>query len=164
MADVIKTRRWFLASAGLAILAAGGAAWFDGAAASPTVAVFKSATCTCCAAWVTHVQERGFTAKVVILDEEALSAKKRALGVPDALSSCHTAQIAGYVLEGHVPAQAILKLINERPTGQGLAVPGMPLGSPGMEVPGQPADAFDVLLFQRDGTSAVFARFPAGAL
>ncbi|MFN9357594.1 MAG: DUF411 domain-containing protein [Alphaproteobacteria bacterium] len=82
----------------------------------------------------------------------------------DALASCHTAVIGNYVLEGHVPVPAILKLLDERPAGQGLAVPGMPSGSPGMEVPGQPSDAFDVLLFQRDGTSGVFARFAAGAL
>lgn len=163
MAHVMKTRRWFLASAGLAVLAAGGAVWFGGATAAPSITVFKSATCTCCAAWVAHVQEQGFTAKVMILDEEALAAKKRRLGVPDALTSCHTALMAGYVLEGHVPVPAILKLMDERPAGQGLAVPGMPQGSPGMEVPGQPADAYDVQLFQRDGTSVVFARFPGGA-
>jgi hypothetical protein len=163
MVTMNSTRRWFLASAGLAVVAAGGALWFGGASARPALDVFKSATCTCCAAWVTHVQEHGFAAKVVILDEEALAAKKRALGVPDALTSCHTALMAGYVLEGHIPAPALLKLLGERPAGLGLAVPGMPLGSPGMEVPGQPADAFDVVLFQRDGTAAVFARFPAGA-
>lgn len=162
MVTMNSTRRWFLASAGLAVVAVGGALWFGRESARPELEVFKSATCTCCAAWVTHVQEHGFTAKVVILDEAALAAKKRALGVPDALSSCHTAQMAGYVLEGHVPVPAILRLMDEQPTGHGLAVPGMPLGSPGMEVPGQPADAYDVLLFQKDGTSRVFARMPGG--
>ena len=160
MVTMNSTRRWFLASAGLAVVAVGGALWFGGASARPALEVFKSATCTCCAAWVTYVQEQGFAARVVILGDEALAAKKRALGVPDALSSCHTAQMAGYVLEGHVPVPAILRLMDERPAGQGLAVPGMPLGSPGMEVPGQPADAYDVLLFQKDGTSRVFARMP----
>ncbi len=162
MAQIMKTRRWFLASAGVAVVAAGGALWFGGAAARPALEVFKSATCTCCAAWVTHVQEQGFTAKVVILDEAALAAKKRALGVPDTLTSCHTALMAGYVLEGHVPVPAILRLLDERPEGQGLAVPGMPVGSPGMEVPGQPADAYDVLLFQKDGASRVFAHMSGG--
>lgn len=160
MVTIKGTRRLFLAGAGLVILSAGAAVWYGGAVAKPVVEVFKSATCTCCAAWVTHLQEHGFTAKVVILDEDALAAKKRALGVPDALSSCHTAQIADYVLEGHVPVPALLRLLDERPVGQGLAVPGMPLGSPGMEVPGQPADAYDVLLFQQDGKSRVFARMP----
>jgi hypothetical protein len=152
------TRRWLAGGAGVAILAAGGFVWFSGATASPAIEVFKSATCDCCAAWVKHIQDQGFRTKVVVLDDDSLAAKKRSLGVPDALTSCHTSILGAYVLEGHVPASAIRRLLTEQPSALGLAVPGMPLGSPGMEVPGQPNDPYDVLLVGKDGATQVFER------
>lgn len=158
------SRRWLLIGTGASGLALLGGMWLSRADRQTAMTIYRSATCACCAAWVTYIEKAGFLAQVIILDDEALAANKRALGVPDTLASCHTAVSGNYVLEGHVPVPAILKLLDERPAGQGLAVPGMPSGSPGMEVPGQSADAFDVLLFQRDGTSAIFAHFSAGAL
>lgn len=161
---VQATRRWLLIGTGASGLALLGGMWLRRADRQTTMTIYRSATCACCAAWVTYIEKAGFLSQVIILDDDALAANKRALGVPDTLASCHTAVSGDYVLEGHVPVPAILKLLDERPAGQGLAVPGMPSGSPGMEVPGQSADAFDVLLFQRDGTSAIFAHFAVGAL
>lgn len=120
----------------------------------PTITVYKSPTCGCCAKWVDHVKEHGFT--VVTHDTNDLTRVKAMAGVPARLSSCHTAIVDGYVIEGHVPADLIQKLLEERPEVVGLAVPGMPMGSPGMEGPYK--EAYDVLLFRRDGTTDVYAR------
>ena len=110
----------------------------------PTVAVTKDPTCGCCERWVAHLRESGFT--VTVTDAPVNPLKVR-LGVPRDLASCHTAQVGGYVVEGHVPAGAIKRLLEERPIGTGLAVPGMPVGSPGMEVEGMDPDTYDVVLF-----------------
>ena len=101
----------------------------------PRVEVFKSAYCGCCGAWVDHMKAAGFAVKVTLV-EDTTAARKR-LGMPDAFGSCHTATVAGYVLEGHVPADLIMKLVKEHPAVAGLAVPGMPMGSPGMEQGGR---------------------------
>jgi len=119
----------------------------------PTITVYKSPTCGCCAKWVDHVEEHGF--KVVVHDTNELTRVKAMAGVPARLSSCHTAIVDGYVIEGHVPADLIRRLLEERPEVVGLAVPGMPMGSPGMEGPYK--DAYDVLAFRRDGTTEVYA-------
>ena len=121
----------------------------------PTVAVTKDPSCGCCVKWVAHLREAGFT---VTVTEGPVNPVKVRLGVPRDLASCHTAQVGGYVVEGHVPAGALKRLLAERPQGTGLAVPGMPAGSPGMEVEGMEPDTYDVILFGQDRRST-FARY-----
>lgn len=118
--------------------------------------VYKSPTCGCCSAWIDHVRGGGFT--VAVRDINDLDSVKKDLGIPAALGSCHTAVVGRYLVEGHVPADVIDKMLAERPNARGLAVPGMPTGSPGMEVPGRAPDRYDILLFTTDGKSRVFAR------
>jgi hypothetical protein len=133
----------------------GGLAARASAASKPPVTVYKSPTCGCCKLWVTHLQQHGFT--VTPVDLESLAAVKKRHGVPDKLASCHTAVVDGYVVEGHVPADLIDRLLRERPPIVGIAVPGMPIGSPGMEVAGQPAERYQILTFDKSGASTVFA-------
>ena len=125
------------------------------AADKPAVTVYKSPTCGCCKLWVTHLERNGFPVKTEDLDN--LAPIKKRHGVPEAMTSCHTALVDGYVVEGHVPADLIDRLLRERPNVAGIAVPGMPIGSPGMEVPGQPADRYKILTFDRAGATTVFA-------
>lgn len=152
------TRRSFLqaaaaSAAGLLFVSELGAA--EVAAPIP-ITVYKTASCGCCKEWVTHLSKNGFAPKVHDLAD--LSETKAALGVPSALQSCHTAVIGRYVIEGHVPADLIKKITKEKPANVvGLAVPGMPAGSPGMEVPGR-KDPYDVIAFTRDGKRSVYAR------
>ncbi len=120
-----------------------------------TVTVYKTPTCGCCRAWVDHLRAEGF--RVETVDRDDLTMVKAVNAVPGQLQSCHTATVGGYVVEGHVPAGDIRRLLAERPPVAGVAVPGMPVGSPGMEVPGTPADRYDVLSFDRSGSTAVFA-------
>ncbi|HSG48997.1 MAG TPA: DUF411 domain-containing protein [Longimicrobiales bacterium] len=119
--------------------------------------VFKSPTCGCCNDWIEHLREAGFT--VDVKDIPNMLAVKAELGMPGEMASCHTARIAGYLIEGHVPAQDIRRMLAERPDIRGIAVPGMPVGSPGMEVEGQPADAYDVLAFDARGQTSVYASY-----
>jgi len=133
----------------------GGALPVASGAAPDTVLVYKSPSCHCCAKWINHLRHAGFT--VETRDEPAMAALKTRLGIPPGLASCHTAQVGGYVIEGHVPAGDILRLLAERPRARGLAVPGMPIGSPGMEQDGR-VDPYEVLLFSGDAAPAVFAR------
>lgn len=121
----------------------------------PVVTVYKSPTCGCCSKWVDHLKANGF--KVAAFNVDDVTQHKSRLGVPPAMGSCHTAEVAGYVVEGHVPAQAIQRLLRERPAARGLTVPGMPQGSPGMEGPRK--DAFDVLLIDPRGSTRVFAHY-----
>lgn len=118
-------------------------------AASQTkrITVHKTPWCGCCVKWAAHLEEAGFT--VETREHEDLAPLKAELGVPAALESCHTAVIGGYVIEGHVPAAEVARLLEERPEATGLAVPGMPAGSPGMEMDGR-RDAYAVILFSRD--------------
>lgn len=126
-------------------------------AASPArVALYKSPTCGCCGNWAKHLRANGFT--VDISDVDDVDAVRVKAGVPVKLASCHTAFVGGYAIEGHVPAADIRTLLVERPNAWGLAVPGMPVGAPGMD--GTPAGGFDVLLFQADGTSRVYRTYP----
>ncbi|HCU53027.1 MAG TPA: metal-binding protein [Gammaproteobacteria bacterium] len=119
------------------------------------VTVYKSPTCGCCKQWVTHMQANGFTVKAH--DVADIVQYKTANGVPMMLGSCHTAIVGGYVIEGHVPASDIRRLLKERPPVRGLAVPGMPVGSPGMEQ-GAHQDRYNVLTFDKLGNTTVYAR------
>lgn len=124
-----------------------------GAQPAPTVTVYKSPTCGCCTKWVEHLETNGFD--VQVHDVNDLTQIKSMNGVTAQLSSCHTAVVEGYVVEGHVPASDIRRLLEERPAVAGLAVPGMPIGSPGMEGPNP--QAYNVLTFDRDGGISVWS-------
>ena len=150
-----------LAIAGATVLSvAGGAAALaplrhaHAEAALPEMTVYKTPTCGCCSAWIDHVKEHGFAVKAK--DVPDLSALKKHYGVTQQLASCHTAFVDGYVVEGHVPADVIAKLLKERPKVKGIAVPGMPMGSPGMEGPRR--DRYDVVTFDSAGKTAVYAK------
>lgn len=121
------------------------------------ITVTKDPACGCCGAWVDHVRAAGFPVEVV--DTTELNRVKVRLGVPLPLAACHTAEVGGYVVEGHVPAEAVKRLLAERPKGKGLAVAGMPMGSPGMEVAGTEPQTYDVVLFGDDGQRSTFARY-----
>lgn len=122
-------------------------------ASGPEITVYKSPTCGCCSAWEDHLREEGFQVKSVSRDD--LAPVKSEHGVPDGLVSCHTGVVEGYTIEGHVPADVIRKLLVERPEVKGLAVPGMPMGSPGMEGPfSQP---YEVYTFDETGPQDVYA-------
>jgi hypothetical protein len=123
--------------------------------APPVVEVWRSPTCGCCGAWIKHLQENGFATKVNMVDDT--SAARKAAGIPERLGSCHTGKVGGYAIEGHVPAADIRKLLATKPQAVGLAVPGMPVGSPGMEQ-GNLKQPYDVLLVKANGTTEVFAR------
>lgn len=148
-----RARRQLLIGAALA------AAWPALRAASkPQVQVWKSPTCGCCKDWVTHMEANGFQ---VTVHETGNTAARAKAGIPLSLGSCHTALVEGYALEGHVPAREVHRLLKERPAAIGLAVPGMPVGSPGMDGPayGDRKDPYQVLLVQRDGAARVFASY-----
>lgn len=119
-----------------------------------TVTVYKSPTCGCCGQWIRHMRANGF--EVVVRDVSDTSEIKRRLDVPDALASCHTASVAGYVIEGHVPAATIRRALRERLAVAGLAVPGMPQSAPGMDA--SSSQPYDVLTFNRDGGNSVYER------
>lgn len=140
--------RW--AAAGSAFLVTSGVR-ADGL---PPMVVYRDPTCGCCHKWVDHLTANGFT--VSVNNAPSMKAVKMRLGVPVELASCHTAEIGGYVIEGHVPASAIKRLLAEKPEGRGLAVPGMPIGSPGME--GGTPEVYDVTLFGA-GAPQSFGRF-----
>ena len=123
---------------------------------SRNLTVFKTPTCACCDAWIAHMQEAGFRTTITVLP--SLQSVRSSRGMPDALASCHTGLIEGYLVEGHVPAPDVIRLLAERPTAVGLAVPAMPLGSPGMETPQGRKDPYDTLLVLRSGAARVFAR------
>lgn len=126
-----------------------------GAAAAPAPAVvYKTPTCGCCRRWVEDMNQAGFPLRVVDLDD--LAPIKRRLGVPAALTGCHTAVIGGYVIEGHVPPQDVARLLKARPVALGLSVPGMPQSAPGMETPGARREPYDTLLMAKNGPPTVF--------
>lgn len=119
----------------------------------PTMLVYKDPNCGCCKEWVKHMQKAGFT--VTAKDTTSMDAIKVSTGVPAGLTSCHTAIIAGYFIEGHAPADVVQRLLREKPVALGLAVPGMPQGSPGMETGTK--DKYDVLLVEKGGKTRVYA-------
>lgn len=120
--------------------------------------VAKSPTCGCCGAWVDHMRQAGYQVEVQNLEFDALQQLKARLGISPHHASCHTAQVAGYVIEGHVPAAAVARLLKERPSAIGLAVPGMPIGSPGMEM-GDQREPYDVVLMKSQGRDEVFQSY-----
>jgi hypothetical protein len=124
-------------------------------AAAPVIDVFKSESCGCCGAWVEHLKANGF--KTRVSNVENPSDYRERGGIPDELGSCHTGMVQGYAIEGHVPASDITRLLAEKPKAKGLAVPAMPLGSPGMEGPRK--DPYDVLLVQANGRTKVFKHY-----
>ena len=124
------------------------------AAANPEIEIFKSPSCGCCTKWADYLKDNGFDVK--LKETENLNPIKMSARIPAGKGSCHTAFIDGYVIEGHVPAEDIKRLLEEKPDAQGLTVPGMPVGSPGMEM-GARKDAYQVLIFQKDGTTEVFS-------
>ena len=122
--------------------------------AGEEVVVFRSAYCECCEAWESHIAEAGFVVQDHVADD--MDGIKEAMGVPADSASCHTARVSGYVVEGHVPAASIQRMLKERPEIKGLAAPGMPMGSPGMEVDGMVADPFSVFSIANNGTMVEF--------
>ena len=147
------TRRAFLVGTAVAIIDPASAQELG---APRFMRVSKDPNCGCCSGWVEHVQAAGFQATVMEMSD--LAPLKARLRVPVHLASCHTAEIEGYVIEGHVPSLAIKRLLSERPSAIGLAVPGMPIGSPGMEVSGTPDEPYQVVLFGPSG-EWVYGRF-----
>ena len=132
----------------------GGSAASD-AAGKPLITVFKNASCGCCKLWVVHLEKAGFATQVHDIDN--LGPIKERVGIPVAMGACHTAEVGGYFVEGHVPAEDIQRLLREKPDAKGLTVPGMPIGSPGMEVASNQIQAYDVILVAKDGSTSVFA-------
>ncbi|HEX3232995.1 MAG TPA: DUF411 domain-containing protein [Gemmatimonadales bacterium] len=153
------TRRTFVGqAAGVVLASLGGRALLAEARndlATPIV-VYKSASCGCCAKWVDHLRATGFTPTVH--DEADMDSVKDRLGVPKDVRSCHTAVLGRYLIEGHVPAADLRSLLARHPAIAGLAVPGMPGGTPGMASPGAPAEPYEVLAFQLDGKTQSYAR------
>lgn len=145
-------RRTLIALLGAALVPP---AWADEA---PLVEVWKSPTCGCCKDWIRHLEAHGF--KVRAHDQGNTDARA-ALGIPLAYGSCHTARVGGYAIEGHVPAREIQRLLKDKPAAVGLAVPAMPIGSPGMDGPeyGGRKDPYDVLLVRRDGSTGVYQSY-----
>lgn len=155
----IDRRSFFTRTAGLVALGAiGQRTWLhalDGLA-EPTITVYKSKTCGCCAKWLDHLTANKF--RTVVYDRDNMDEVKDSLGVPKDVRSCHTAQVGGYLIEGHVPASDIRALLAKKPKLAGLAVPGMPSGTPGMAMPGAPAEPYEVVSFGKDGKTKIFAR------
>jgi hypothetical protein len=155
---MINRRDFVAQAAGLALAVVGGRRLL----ARPflrtgtAITVYKSASCGCCAKWVDHLRANGFAPTVH--DEDTMDAIKDEMGVPSGVRSCHTALLDRYLVEGHVPADDLHRLLAERPKVLGLAVPGMPASTPGMAVPGQPHEPYEVVSFTQDGKTAVFAR------
>ena len=118
------------------------------------MSVYKSPSCGCCQKWVDYMRSHGFDPKVQ--DVENIGAVKLKLGVREEFSSCHTSEIGGYVVEGHVPVETVQRMLKERPKIAGIAVPNMPAGSPGMEVPGGRKEAYNILAFTSDGKTTVY--------
>lgn len=149
----MMSRRTFVAGmAGVVVLGLRGPRL---AALAPTpITIYKSRTCGCCTKWVDHLRENGF--RTIVHDEEEMDRIKDEAGIPKPLRSCHSAIVKKYLIEGHVPAADIHRLLAERPKVAGLAVPGMPAGSPGMAEPGEEG-GYQVVAFQFDGSTTHFA-------
>lgn len=153
MTELSRRKVLGLAAIGLSASVAASIPGFA-AAAQPAIDVARSPSCGCCGDWIDHMRAAGFTVNDRLIDD--LAPLKAQLGVPADLQSCHTGIVEGYAIEGHVPAEDVLRLLRERPSATGLAVAGMPLGSPGMEVGGQ-TEPYEVILFSASGRD-VFAR------
>ena len=159
------TRTAIAALVAAAGLLAGGLVWSgqdrstpDAPATSnalPLLTVHKSPSCGCCVKWIAHMREAGF--QVAVNDTDDMLPVKERVGIPYGKGSCHTAEVGGYFVEGHVPAADVKRLLAERPDAKGLTVPGMPLGSPGMEMPDGRVQDFTVELVEMDGSTRAFA-------
>ena len=145
-------RNAIVSGVAIAVLSTVGSAF----AAAVPIEVWKSPSCGCCAEWVKHLRDNGFSVRV---NDVGNNAARVRLGIPAKLGSCHTAQVSGYAIEGHVPAADIKRLLSERPDAIGLAVPGMPVGSPGME-DGERRERYDVQLVVRGGGTRVYQSYP----
>ncbi len=145
-------RRLFLQAT---VAAALGTHLVASAAAAPVIKVYKSASCGCCSEWVKHLQDNGFVVKTRNVDNPSDYRDK--FGMPQALGSCHTGMVEGYAIEGHMPAADIKRLLADKPAAIGLAVPSMPMGSPGMEGPRR--DPFDVFLVRANGTTTTYKHY-----
>lgn len=157
-------KSWFpgLAAAVMALVASAGCVaetpQETALADAATLVVHHDPNCGCCGKWIEHMEQHGFAVEAIL--ETDMNAVKREMGVPEHLPSCHTATIGGYVIEGHVPAADVQRLLEERSDAKGLSVPGMPLGSPGMEYDNR-RHAYDVMLFDDSGNASVFNHYPA---
>lgn len=156
-------RTWLLQASAATLAALTAPAWavsptLTAPATRPLIEVWKDPNCGCCQDWIAHMEQNGFAVKVHNTGNNAIRTR---LGLPQKLGSCHTARVQGYVLEGHVPATEVQRLLHTRPRALGLAVPGMPVGSPGMDgaVYAGRRDPYDVLLVRLDGTTEVFRRY-----
>lgn len=148
-------RRQLLILPAAAMATGGSHAWAEGPG---RLRVWRDPNCGCCAGWIEHMRGAGFQVEDNLV--ASMAPARRMLGIPLELFSCHAATVGGYALEGHVPAEAVLHLLSMRPVDvQGLAVPGMPAGSPGMELPGQSDDSYEVIAFGGGGGRSVFMRF-----
>jgi hypothetical protein len=148
-----------LASAAVIGLSLAAAAQQKPASSSPLpkVTVYKTSSCGCCRLWVDHMKANGFDVQAMDVSSAEVRNVSKMAGLKDEDTSCHTAKIGNYTVEGHVPAADIKRLLNEKPAIAGLSAPGMPMGSPGMEQGGA-KEAYDVIAFKKDGTSTVFAK------
>ena len=157
----VTRRDWLRVAVGGVVVAltpelAGASA--DSALKPVKITVYKSPTCGCCKGWVDHMRAAGFEVATHDVNESAMEEVKATAGIPPTLRSCHTGLVGKYGVEGHVPADVIKQLLKEAPKVAGIAVPGMPVGSPGMEMPGRRADKYDIIAFERSGKTRVFAR------
>jgi hypothetical protein len=149
---ILMNRKTFLCTVlGLSLLSR------RSSAAISRVTVYKDPTCGCCGKWAEHLRSNGFD--VTVQETKDLVGYRKKYGVPESLASCHTAVVEGYAIEGHVPAREVQRVLKERPKAKGLAVPGMPLGSPGMDA--AKAQAYSVLLFDEAGRSQVYQSYAA---
>jgi hypothetical protein len=153
----MKLRPIFYGLLALPLALAGLASWGQ-RAADNEVTVYKTATCGCCGKWVDHLKANGFQVTVHEVEDTAEYSRKH--GVPDSARSCHLGVTNGYAIEGHVPAAEIQRLLKERPKAKGLAVPGMPIGSPGMDFPGGPPGRYAVVMIGEDGKLSVYQQYP----
>ncbi|MBF0381681.1 MAG: DUF411 domain-containing protein [Magnetococcales bacterium] len=152
-----KQLSWKMVLIGALIMIGTGWFFFPGKSqAQPDMIVYKSASCGCCGNWIEYLEKNGF--KVKVENVEDIYRVKKELGVPNQVASCHTAKMGSYLIEGHVPVEDINRLIKEKPVVSGIAAPGMPMGSPGMEVEGEQPDRYDVVTFTRNGQTQVFSR------
>jgi hypothetical protein len=155
MHRILSRRQVLLTAIGGVVLAAGPRPAEAQMSELPEINAFRNPGCGCCEKWAEHLKAAGF--RVTMTDDDDLAGRRRSLGVPETLAGCHLAQAGPYLIEGHVPAQDIVRLLRQRPNALGLAVPGMPAGSPGMENDGG-SEGYDVLIFSADGSNAVYSR------
>ncbi len=156
-----RLRRRTLLQVGISVALGGLPLLARSAGAKPVIEVWKTSTCGCCKDWIRHLQSQGFEVQAHDISDAAKREQRTRLGLADKFGACHTALVGGYVVEGHVPAREIHRLLKERPRALGIVVPGMPVGSPGMDGPeyGGLKDPYAVLLVQRDGKSSIYQSY-----